>query len=132
MFLETKREVLGIDRQARAWQRKLIECWEGHACPRIYKHRDSLVAALLLHHGLPDGPLPHDRLDLVYAATRREEPSREAFVTLALIDYIEDLEEGDSATLPYQLAWARAGWTLSERTGLPGGIFKVYWPDGPE
>jgi hypothetical protein len=133
MLIEQRTTMLSIDRQARAWQRRLVECWCGHTCPRLYRLRDALTAALLLHHGLWSGPLPDGRLELVYAATRREEPSRHAFVTLAVIDYVEDLEAGvSSAHLPYQLAWARAGRTLSERTGMPGGILRARWPDALE
>lgn len=125
-------EVTRIDRQAWLWHKKLIEQWRGRSL-RLHPHREELTIALLRWNGL-DAPLPHDRLDLVRLATRRfPSPSREAFVTLALVDYIEDMETlpiGErSARLPYQLAWARAGFTLSERTGLPGGIVRARWPD---
>lgn len=126
-----RRYLTTIDRQARAWQKKLVAQWHGHRRPSTYPFHEGLVAALFLEAGM-DRPLPDDRMDLVRAATRREEPSREAFVTLALVDYVEDLDAGDSATLPYQLAWARSGRTLSERTGLPGGIAKARWLEAPE
>ena len=129
---DERQESLEIDRKARAWQGKMIDCWEGHGNPRLYKQRDALVAALFLHHGMPDGPLPDDRIVLIEAATRRENPSREAFVTLALVEYVEDSEKGDSATLPYSLAFARSGHTLNPRTGLPGGMFRVRWPNTAE
>lgn len=124
--------MLTIDRQAREWQGRMIACWEGHCNPRLYPYRDALQCALALHHGLTDGPLRLDRLDLIQAATRREEPSREAFLTLAIWEYVEDSERGDSATLPYALAWARAGFSLNPATCLPGGIARARWPEVPE
>ena len=138
---------LMIDRQARAWLSRLASVWRG-VNPTLYGEtetpmydgsmgpsRTERIAELFAAEGM-DGPLPHDRLDLIYAATRRENPSKEAFITLALMDFLEDYETlpvGErSAKLPYQLAWARAGYTLSERTGLPGGIFRARWPDVQE
>ncbi len=131
-MIERSTGMLRIDRQARSWQRKLIECW-GHRCnPNLYRDLDEVTLAMFREQGMR-GPLPHDRLDLVTLATDRDAPNREAFVTLALVDYVEDwrvlpiIER--SAKLPYQLAWARSGRKLSERTGLPGGIAKAYWPE---
>lgn len=122
--------MLTIDRRAEAWRQKLIECWCGHHNPALYPFREALQAALLLEHGLKDGPLPDSRIGLIELATRRVEPPVfGALVTLAVIDYVEDWENGvGSALLPYQLAWARTGRTLSERTGLPAGIQSVRWP----
>lgn len=121
-----------IDQQARAWQRKLVECWCG-PCPRLFSFKNGLVAALAMKHGLQTLPVPGDRLELIRAATRREDPSHEAFVGLALVDYVEDLESGvGSALLPYQLAWARAGHALTTTTGLPSGIRQAIWPRVPE
>lgn len=130
-MIERSTGLIKIDLQARAWQKRLIDCWHG-ACPRLYPDRHERVLRLFLSHDML-GPLPDDRLDLIRAATRREEPSREAFVTLALIDYVEDQETlpiiERSAKLPYQLAWARSGRTLGEHTGLPGGIARALWPE---
>lgn len=120
--------MLTIDRQARAWLKRLVRVWRG-VNPRLYENRDARIVELFAAEGM-NGPLRHDRLELVYMATQREDPSREAFVTLALTELIEDSENGTgSAHLPYQLAWARAGYTLSERTGLPGGILRARWPE---
>ena len=107
-------DVTKIDRQAWAWHKRIMAA----------RRNESLSV-----------PLPHDRLELLKMATRREDPSKEAFLTLALMEYPEDLETlpigQRSATLPYQLAWARAGWTLRTGTGLPGGIVKARWPEVP-
>jgi len=131
-MIERTTGLIQIDYQARAWQKKLIACWPAGCCPRLYPDKDRRILRAFLSHEMT-GPLPDDRLDLIYAATRREEPSREAFVTLALVDYIEDLETlptGErSAKLPYQLAWARTGRTLGDHTGLPGGIARALWPE---
>lgn len=118
---------LAIDNQARAWQKKMIELWQG-PCPRLYSFQEQLQRVLAYDAGLDGAPLPLDRYDLIMAATRREKPSREAFATLAIFDYVEDLERGDGATLPYSLAWSRAGHTLNPRTCLPGGIVRAAWP----
>lgn len=125
--------ILKIDQQARAWRKRLVQVWRGPN-PRVYSEadREGYVAAVFRAEGMT-GPLRQDRLELIYMATRREDPSWEAFVTLALLDYVEDTETlpvGErSAKLPYQLAWARAGYTLSERTGQVGGIHRFLWPD---
>ena len=122
-----------IDRQARAWQKKIVECWGGRCNPNLYADTAAVTEAMFAEHGMT-GPLPHDRLDLIRMATNREAPSREAFITLALVDYVEDwlaLPIIDrSAKLPYQLAWARSGRLLTETTGLPAGIARARWPEG--
>lgn len=118
-----------IDRQAWAWHEKLMSCWLT-ASPAYHDEGD--LAALFLHFGMVNGPLPHERLELIRMATDRENPSFEAFVTLALMEMPEDqrsLPVGErSAKLPYQLAWAREGRTLGARTGMPGGIERASWP----
>lgn len=128
---DERTQMLDIDRKARAWQKRMIDQWVKFANPRLYPNRDEIIAWLFAYHKM-DGPLPDDRLTLIEAATRRENPSREAFVTLALVEYVEDAERGDSATLPYGLAFAREGLHLNPRTGLPGGMFKVRWPNAIE
>lgn len=120
---------------ARSWQMAMIRAWQGpnplYDPPRA---RELRIRYIALEAGLEDGQrLPFERLELIRMATRngvlgaKLKADRRAFISLALWDYLDDLEGGETAMLPYQLAFSYCGHMLGDN-GLPGGRARFRWP----